>query len=78
MTAVLLLILVACTGDGGDTPSPAASFDLGTTTPAPDTTTPAPDTTTPAPNPTSDINRLVVLDRSGNIHTMDPDGSNPS
>jgi hypothetical protein len=78
LTAVVLLILVACTGDGGDTPSPAASFDLGTTTPAPDTTTPAPDTTTPAPNPTSDINRLVVLDRSGNIHTMDPDGSNPS
>lgn len=84
LTAVLVLILVACTGDGG-TPSPAASFDLGTTTPPPETTTlppetttPAADTTTPAPSSAADVNRLVVLDRDGNIHTMDPDGSNPS
>ena len=71
LAAVLVSILAACTGDGGDTPSPAASIDLGTTTPAPETTTPAAD-------PSNGINRLVVLDRSGNIFTMDPDGSNPS
>jgi hypothetical protein len=70
LAAVLVSILAACTGDGGDTPSPAASIDLGTTTPAPETTTPAADP--------SKGTRLVVLDRSGNIFTMDPDGSNPS
>jgi len=71
LAAVVALVLVACTGDGGDPPSPAASIDLGTTIPASQTTT-------LAANPTRGINRLVVLDRSGNIFTMDPDGSNPS
>lgn len=37
-----------------------------------------PDTTKPATNPGNGINRLVVLDRSGNIVTIDPDGSNSS
>ena len=79
MSAVLVLVLAACTGDGVDTSSPAATFDLGTTTPAADTTTPAPDTTTPSgEGPNVAINRLVALDRSGNIFTMDPDGSNPT
>jgi len=69
--AILGLILIACTGDGGDTPSPAASIDLGTTTPASEDTT-------PVTSPGGAINRLVVLDGSGNVVTIDPDGSNPS
>jgi len=78
LSAILVLVLAACIGDGSDTSSPAATFDLGTTTPASDTTTPAPDSTTPPGDPNVAINRLVVLDRSGNIFTMDPDGSDPT
>jgi hypothetical protein len=75
LVAVLVLVLSACTGDGGNTPSPAASIDLGTTTPTPSSEA---TTTPPAANPGGGVNRLVVLDRSGNIFTMDPDGSNSS
>ncbi|HLF44456.1 MAG TPA: hypothetical protein VJA46_13170 [Acidimicrobiia bacterium] len=78
LAAILMLVLVACTSDGANTPSPAASIDLGTTTPPPEDTTPPPEDTTPVTNPRSGVNRLVVLDRSGNIVTIDPDGSNPS
>jgi hypothetical protein len=78
LAAVLVLTLAACTGDGGNEPSPAASFDLGTTTTSTDTsTTASPDTNNPPATPTADVNRLVVLNRDGNIFTMDPDGSNP-
>ena len=66
MAAVLALIIVACTGDA-QTPSPAASIDLGTT--------PTTEAATTLPSGTS---RLVVLDRQGDIVTIDPDGSNPS
>ncbi|MDP9494140.1 MAG: hypothetical protein M3P87_02775, partial [Actinomycetota bacterium] len=51
LPGALVLLLDACTGDGG--PSPAS-------------------------NPGAGINRLVALDGSGNIVTMDPDGSNSS
>ena len=71
MAAALLLFATACTGDSGDAPSPAASVDPGTSTSAFPTTP-------PVTNPRSGINRLVVVDASGNIVTIDPDGSNSS
>lgn len=71
MAATIALISGACTGNGGDNPSPAASIDLGTTTSSPEATT-------PVTVPRIGVNRLVVLDGSGNIVTIDPDGSNSS
>ncbi len=67
LAAILMLVLVACTGDNAQTQSPAASIDLGTTATSEAVTTP--------PSGTA---RLVVLDAEGNIVTIDPDGSNPA
>jgi hypothetical protein len=78
LAAVLVLVVPACTGDSADTPSPAASIDLGTTTPADEQTTPTSAETTIATNPGTAVNRLVVLDGIGDIFTIDPDGSNSS
>ncbi len=75
MASVVVLILAACTSDGARNPSPAASIDLGTTTTTPVAVTEVPTTQAIIPNGTAD--RLAVLDREGNIFTIDPDGSNP-
>lgn len=84
--AALVLVAAACTG--GDDPTPLSeefsSFPpesmptTGTSVAPQDTTTTtiaaSTGTTAPAPDPDG---RLVVLDESGNVATVDPDGSDP-
>ncbi|HEX2403132.1 MAG TPA: hypothetical protein VHM29_00405, partial [Acidimicrobiia bacterium] len=61
--AAALIIIAACTGDSG------------TTSTVVDQTT-APEATEPLPTDVSDLpGRLVVVDDSGNVVTMNPDGS---
>lgn len=62
-------LVAACTTDGGEDSSPAASIDLSSTTVA----TSVPGSTFP----NSGVDRLAVIDGEGNVQTMDPDGSNP-
>jgi hypothetical protein len=76
LAALLALTLVACTGDRAQTPSPAASIDLVTTTTATTVAiTEVPTTQRTVPNGSD---RLVVVNSEGNIVTLDPDGSNPT
>ncbi|HWL49264.1 MAG TPA: hypothetical protein VNT92_05255, partial [Acidimicrobiia bacterium] len=64
--AAALIAIAACTGDSGTT-----STVVGQTT--------APETTEPLPTDVADLpGRLVVVDDSGNIVTMEPDGSDPA
>ncbi len=70
----MVLVLAACTGSA-QTPSPAASIDLGTTTTTSVTVTTVP--TTRGSTSPGGGERLVVVNGEGNIFTLDPDGSNP-
>jgi hypothetical protein len=64
--AAALITIAACTGDSG------------TTSTLVDQTT-APEATEPLPTDVADLpGRLVVVDNSGNIVTMEPDGSDPT
>lgn len=91
-TAALAFVATACTGGDDPAPLSAelSTFPPDATPPtiaptppqtaAPQTAAPATSTApagTPAPVPATDpMGRLVVLDGSGNVVTVDPDGSN--
>ena len=69
LLAATISILIACTGESSESRSPAATADLGAGT---TTVAEAPS----ASDPRSGVNRLVIVDRGGNIVALDPDGSN--
>ena len=83
----IALLAAACTGSEdrprrispGDLPPPVTDSGTTTTLPAPPATAvAAPAATTSISPPASGVNRLVILDRDGNIVIIDPDGTDAS